>query len=79
MSNIKSLPTCLCCGSNNLELVFDLGKQPLANSFKATATEAVKVRKPKKVTPAIKKAAVKKKAAVAKKAAKKVVKKATKK
>ena len=40
MSNIKSLPTCLCCGSNNLELVFDLGKQPLANSFKATATEA---------------------------------------
>ncbi len=38
----------------------------------------VKVRKPKKVTPAIKKAAVKKKAAVAKKVAKKVTKKAAK-
>ena len=43
-----------------------------------TVTPA-KVRKPKKVTPAIKKAAVKKKAAVAKKVAKKVTKKVAKK
>ena len=41
--------------------------------------ETPKVRKPKKVTPAIKKAAVKKKAAGAKKVAKKVVKKVAKK
>ena len=45
----------------------------------AEVVTATKIRKPKKVTPAIKKAAVKKKAAVAKKEAKKVVKKVAKK
>ena len=40
MSNSKKLNDCLCCGNNKLKLVFDLGKQPLANSFKSTATEA---------------------------------------
>ena len=39
MSNHVKLNKCLCCDASDLELVFDLGKQPLANSFKATATE----------------------------------------
>ena len=39
MSNHVKLNKCLCCDATDLELVFDLGKQPLANSFKATATE----------------------------------------
>ena len=39
MSNSKKLNNCLCCGNNKLKLVFDLGKQPLANSFKKTAVE----------------------------------------
>jgi SAM-dependent methyltransferase len=39
MSNVKKLNKCLCCGESNLELVFDLGQQPLANSFKAAAVE----------------------------------------
>lgn len=55
---------------------------PIVGEEIAEATEVVvatKTRKPKKVTPAIKKAAVKKKAAVAKKVAKKVVKKVSKK
>lgn len=30
---------CLCCGRNNLELIFDLGNQPLANSFKCSPTD----------------------------------------
>ena len=52
-----------------------------AEASETVTTEAVekKVRKPKKVTPAIKKAAVKKKTAVAKKEAKKVAKKVVKK
>jgi len=37
--DIIKFDQCLCCGKDNLELVFDLGKQPLANSFKATATD----------------------------------------
>ena len=39
MSNSTKLNECLCCGNTKLKLVFDLGKQPLANSFKKTATE----------------------------------------
>ena len=39
MSKVKELNRCLCCNSTNLELVFDLGKQPLANSFKASSNE----------------------------------------
>ena len=39
MSNSKKLKNCLCCGNNKLKLVFDLGKQPLANSFKASPNE----------------------------------------
>lgn len=39
MSNLKKLNNCLCCGNTKLKLVFDLGKQPLANSFKNTANE----------------------------------------
>ena len=33
MENAKELNECLCCGSTNLELVLDLGSQPMANSF----------------------------------------------
>ena len=40
MSNSIKLNRCLCCDNDRLEPVFDLGQQPLANSFKATATEA---------------------------------------
>ena len=29
----KELTECLCCGNTNLELVLDLNKQPMANSF----------------------------------------------
>jgi len=29
----RELTSCLCCGSTNLNLVLDLGNQPLANSF----------------------------------------------
>jgi SAM-dependent methyltransferase len=36
MEQVKS---CNCCGNTHLHLVLDLGHQPLANSFKATATE----------------------------------------
>ena len=39
LDDITKFDKCLCCGKDHLELVFDLGKQPLANSFKATATE----------------------------------------
>jgi SAM-dependent methyltransferase len=39
MSKVKKLNRCLCCDNNQLELVFDLGRQPLANSFKASANE----------------------------------------
>jgi len=40
MENCKPLKKCLCCGNTALHLVLDMGQQPLANSFKATATEA---------------------------------------
>ena len=33
MDNAKELDECLCCGSEHLKLVLDLGEQPLANSF----------------------------------------------
>jgi 2-polyprenyl-3-methyl-5-hydroxy-6-metoxy-1,4-benzoquinol methylase len=33
MDNVKNLTECLCCGSEHLTLVLDLGEQPLANSF----------------------------------------------
>jgi len=32
--NVKRLDHCVACGSSNLKLTLDLGKQPLANSFK---------------------------------------------
>ena len=32
--NVKHLDHCVACGSSNLKLTLDLGKQPLANSFK---------------------------------------------
>lgn len=34
MENCKQLFQCVACGSENLELVLDLGKQPHANSYK---------------------------------------------
>lgn len=40
MSNSIKLTRCLCCDNDRLEPIFDLGQQPLANSFKATANEA---------------------------------------
>ena len=33
MEDAKELKECLCCGSERLKLVLDLGEQPLANSF----------------------------------------------
>jgi SAM-dependent methyltransferase len=39
MTKVKKLSNCLCCGNTNLELVFDLGMQPLANSFKSSPTD----------------------------------------
>jgi len=39
MKNCKPLKKCLCCGNTALTLVLDMGHQPLANSFKANATE----------------------------------------
>ena len=39
MNDIKPLDECLCCGNKNLNLLLDLKKQPLANSFKATAID----------------------------------------
>lgn len=34
IENAKELNECLCCGSSKLKTILDLGKQPLANSFK---------------------------------------------
>ena len=34
MEDVKALHECVACGSNKLKLVLDLGKQPLANSYK---------------------------------------------
>ena len=39
-NNCKPIRRCLCCGNHNLKLTLDLGSQPLANSFKATAAES---------------------------------------
>lgn len=39
MLNAKKLTACLCCGSKDLNLVLDLNKQPLANSFKLAVTD----------------------------------------
>ena len=33
LENAKELKECLCCGSEKLRLLLDLGKQPMANSF----------------------------------------------
>ena len=40
IKDAKELNECLCCGSEQIKLVLDLNKQPLANSFKKTAEEA---------------------------------------
>jgi len=39
MNDLKKLNRCLCCDSDNLELTFDLGSQPLANSFKSNIND----------------------------------------
>jgi SAM-dependent methyltransferase len=39
MTDYKLIRRCLCCGNHSLKLTLDLGSQPLANSFKATAGE----------------------------------------
>lgn len=39
-SNLEPLNECLACGSKNLKLTLDLGKQPLANSYKSSKDEA---------------------------------------
>ena len=36
LTNVTELKECLCCGSEHLKLVLDLGEQPLANSFTDT-------------------------------------------
>jgi SAM-dependent methyltransferase len=33
MNNFEELKSCLCCNNNELDLVLDLGQQPLANSY----------------------------------------------
>lgn len=33
MENCNEITKCLCCNSENLRTIFDLGKQPLANSY----------------------------------------------
>ena len=33
MNNCKELDKCLCCDSDQIKTVLDLGKQPLANSY----------------------------------------------
>ena len=40
MTTCRDLPTCLACGSTALEPVLDLGSQPLANTYAATAAQA---------------------------------------
>lgn len=39
MKNCESIEKCIACGHDELEFVLDLGKQPLANSFKKTAKQ----------------------------------------
>lgn len=39
MENAKELTECLCCGSEHLKPVLDLGTQPMANSFTVTPDE----------------------------------------
>lgn len=39
MTDVNELTHCLACGSENLSMVFDLGSQPLANSFLSGATD----------------------------------------
>lgn len=33
MSNVKPIKKCICCGGSNLNVLLDLNKQPLANSY----------------------------------------------
>lgn len=40
--NNRFLKNCLCCGSDEMRLVLDLGVQPPANSYTRTASEKVK-------------------------------------
>jgi C-methyltransferase C-terminal domain/Putative zinc binding domain/Methyltransferase domain len=37
VNGLKKLDKCICCGGDELELILDLGRQPLANSFKDAA------------------------------------------
>lgn len=39
MEHCQTIDNCFACGSNNLNLVFDLGTQPLANSYKLSPTD----------------------------------------
>lgn len=39
MSDYSSINTCIACGSSDLRFVFDLGWQPLANSYKLRADD----------------------------------------
>jgi SAM-dependent methyltransferase len=39
MEQCQTIDSCYACGSNNLKLVFDLGTQPLANSYKNKPTD----------------------------------------
>ena len=40
MQDAKELTECLCCGSDKLKLILDLGVQPMANSFIKTTDES---------------------------------------
>ena len=35
----KSIDKCLCCGSEELQMILDLGNQPLANSYLKSQNE----------------------------------------
>ena len=39
MSDYKTLDRCLCCNSDNINVLLDLNKQPLANSYHDTTKE----------------------------------------
>lgn len=39
LTNFKTLTQCLCCGSEELETILDLGNQPLANSYLKSQNE----------------------------------------
>ena len=42
MSDFYTIDKCLCCGGDNINLLLDLNKQPLANSYHDNSKELEK-------------------------------------